>query len=132
MDKIVSLFDLEKISKFIQLQSVNNILEIGAGSGRLSECIITNYSSVKKYVICDIPPALYISYKRIKLGFPNKKVSLLISNNKQEALNNELRNNDISFIFPHQLSLINKKLFNLTAAIDCFHEMDRKTISVFL
>ena len=52
MDKIVSLFDLEKISKFIQLQSVNNILEIGAGSGRLSECIITNYSSVKKYVIC--------------------------------------------------------------------------------
>ena len=131
MDKIVSLFDLEKISKFIQLQSVNNILEIGAGSGRLSECIITNYSSIKKYVICDIPPAIYIAYKRIKLGFPNKKVSLLISNNEQEALNNEINNNDISFIFPHQLSLINKKLFDLIVAIDCLHEMDRKTLNLY-
>jgi len=131
MDKIVSLFDLEKINKFIQLKSVYNILEIGAGSGRLSECIITNYSSVKKYVICDIPPAIYIAYKRIKLGFPNKKVFLSISNSEQEALNNEIKNNDISFIFPHQLSLISKKLFDLTVAIDCIHEMDRKTIDLY-
>jgi putative sugar O-methyltransferase len=72
-----------------------NILEIGAGSGRLSECIITNYPS-SKYVICDIPPAIYIAYKRIKLGFPNKKVSLLIQNNEKESLNNEIKNNDVS------------------------------------
>ena len=66
-----------------------------------------------------------------KLGFPNKKVSLLISNNEQEALNNEINNNDISFIFPHQLSLINKKLFDLIVAIDCLHEMDRKTLNLY-
>jgi putative sugar O-methyltransferase len=127
MDKIVSLLDLEKINKFIKLSLVNNILEIGAGSGRLSECIITNYPFIK-YVICDIPPAIYIAYKRLKLAFPNKKVSLLIQNNEKESLNNEIKNNDISFIFPHQLNLINKKSFDLTIAVDCLHEMNRKTL----
>jgi putative sugar O-methyltransferase len=130
IDKIVSLLDLEKIDKFIRLSSVNNILEIGAGSGRLSECIITNYPSIK-YVICDIPPAIYIAYKRTKLGFPKKKVSLLIQNNEKEYLNNEIKNNDISFIFPHQLNLINKKLFDLVIAVDCLHEMNRKTLDSY-
>lgn len=130
IDKIASLLDLEKINKFIQLQSVNNILEIGAGSGRLSECIITNYPDVK-YVICDIPPAIYIAYKRMKLGFPTKKISLLIQNNEKESLNNEIKNSDISFIFPHQLSLINKKLFNLVVAVDCLHEMNKKTLNLY-
>jgi putative sugar O-methyltransferase len=129
-DKIVSLLDLEKINKFIKISSAKNILEIGAGSGRLSDCIITNYPC-SKYVICDIPPAIYIAYKRIKLGFPNKKVSLLIQNNEKQSLNNEIKNNDVSFVFPHQLSLINKKLFNLVIAIDCLHEMNRKTLSLY-
>jgi len=129
-DKIVSLLDEEKIDKFIKLSSVNNILEIGAGSGRLSECILTNYPSIK-YVICDIPPAIYIAYKRIKLGFPNKKVSLLIQNNEKESLNNEIKNNDISFIFPHQLKFIDKKLFDLVIAVDCLHEMNRKTLDFY-
>lgn len=130
IDKIVSLLDLEKISRFIKFSSVNNILEIGSGSGRLTDCIITNYSQIK-YVICDIPPAIYIAYKRIKLGFPNKKVSLLIENNEKESLNKEIKNNDISFVFPHQLKLINKKLFDLVVAVDCLHEMNRKTLSVY-
>jgi putative sugar O-methyltransferase len=97
IDKIVSLLDLEKISRFIKFSSVNSILEIGSGSGRLTDCIITNYPQIK-YVICDIPPAIYIAYKRIKLGFPNKKVSLLIQNNKKQSLNNEIKNNDVSFV----------------------------------
>lgn len=130
IDKIVSLLDLEKIDKFVGLESVNNILEIGAGSGRLSECVITNYPSIK-YVICDIPPAIYIAYKRMKLGFPNKKISLLIENNQKETLNNQLNNSDISFIFPHQLNLINKKLFDLVIAVDCLHEMNRETLDIY-
>lgn len=73
----------------------------------------------------------YIVYKRIKLGFPNKKVSLLIQNNEKESLNKEIKNNDISFVFPHQLKLINKKLFDLVVAVDCLHEMNKKTLSVY-
>ena len=34
-------------------------------------------------------------------------------------------------MFPHQLSLINKKFFDLVIAVDCLHEMNRKTLSLY-
>tara|TARA_B100000029_G_C17489585_1_gene928586 strand:- start:41 stop:1132 length:1092 start_codon:yes stop_codon:yes gene_type:complete len=124
-DKIVSLFDLENIEQF---SSVNNkILEIGAGSGRLAECILA-IRNISNYIICDIPPSIYISYKRLKLAFPNKKIKLLIDIDDPEKLNNEILNNEITFIFPHQIQKIKKKLFDLTIAIDCLHEMNKPTL----
>ena len=40
-----------------------------------------------KYIICDIVPAIYISYKRLKLAFPNKNISLLVDENDKTKLN---------------------------------------------
>ena len=80
------------------------------------------------YVICDIPPAIYISYSRLKIAFPNKKISLLIDINDKDELQKNIKLNDISFIFSHQLNIIDKKFFNFVLAIDCLHEMDNKTI----
>ena len=68
-DKLNSLFDLDCISETGFLNNINSILEIGAGSGRTSETIMTFYKNLN-YVICDIPPAVYISYKRLKKRFP--------------------------------------------------------------
>lgn len=128
-DKIISLFDLKNIEEFTNINN-SNILEIGAGSGRLSECIM----SVRKtfsYTICDIPPAIFISYKRLKLAFPNKKIKLLIDIKDEKKLSEEILKHDISFIFPHQISKLNSNLFNLTIAVDCFHEMDHSTINFY-
>lgn len=125
-DKIISLFDLENIEKFSKING-DRILEIGAGSGRTSECIL----SIKKcsnYTICDIPPAIYLSYKRLKLAFPNKKINLLIDIDDPFILNKKILESDISFIFPHQLEKINNKFYNMTIAIDCLHEMNKKTL----
>ncbi len=124
-DKILSLFDYEKINKFYNLNKTKNILEIGAGSGRLSECILTLSSNIK-YVICDIPPSLYIAFKRMKFIFPNKKISIAVDLNESE-LEKNISENDIVFIFPHQLNLIRQKFFDLVLAVDCLHEMDKKT-----
>jgi|TARA_B100001964_G_scaffold195306_1_gene219264 putative sugar O-methyltransferase len=129
-DKIISLFDLEKINSFNNLENVNRLLEFGSGSGRLSECILTFYNKIN-YVICDIPPAIYIAFKRLKLAFPNKKISLLINNNSKESLEEGIKNNDISFIFPNQLKLLNNKLFDIVIAIDCFHEFDKKVLKLY-
>ena len=52
------------------------------------------------YVICDIPPAIYISYIRLKIAFPNKKISLLIDINDKDELQKNIKSNDISFVFP--------------------------------
>ena len=125
-DKINSILDYENINKFSSFSTKKNILEIGAGSGRTSQAIIT-FNNNLKYTICDIPPALFISYERLKKVYKSKKVGLLYSLDEDE-LNNEINNYDISFVMPHQLNFISEKKFDLTIAIDCFHEMDKKTI----
>lgn len=130
-DKVASLFDCEKIFKTFEKKKINRILEIGAGSGRTSEAILSINKEIK-YVICDIPPAIYISYKRLKIAFPNKKISLMIDSNNEDELNKKIQESDISFIFPDHLRLLEKKFIDLTIAIDCLHEMDKKTIQYYL
>ena len=103
------------------------MLEIGAGSGRTSEAMMTINNNLK-YIICDIPPAIYISYSRLKIAFPNKKISLLIDINDKDELQKNIKSNDISFVFPHQLKVIYKKYFNFVLAVNCLHEMDKKKI----
>ena len=45
---------------------------------------------------------------------------------------NKLLNNDILFIFPHQLSFFEKKTFDIFIAVGCLHEMDKKTIKRYM
>ena len=82
-DKIASLLDCEKIDKAFNFDKIKTVLEIGAGSGRTSEAIITINNNLN-YVICDIPAAIYISYSRLKIAFPNKKISLLTDINDKD------------------------------------------------
>ena len=57
-----------------------------------------------KYVICDIPLAIYVSFYRLKKRFnDSKKIFLAININNEEDLKKIISENDIVFIFPHQL-----------------------------
>ena len=128
-DKIISLFDLEYIEKLGNLRK-KKILEIGAGSGRTSDCIMS-VRNCSQYTICDIPPAIFLSYQRLKLSFPQKKISLLVNENNSENLLRMIKESDISFIFPHQLELIREKFYDIAIAIDCLHEMDQKILKYY-
>ena len=127
-DKLVSLLDFDKIDRAFNLNNIKSILEIGAGSGRTSEAILSIKDNIS-YVVCDIPPAIYISFKRLKLAYPDKAIEYLVDIQNKDELNKKIKKNDISFIYPHQMELISKDAFDLTIAIDCFHEMDKKTIA---
>ena len=129
-DKIISLFDYEKIYNFYESKKKNTFLEIGAGSGRLAECILSLKKDIN-YTICDIPPSIYISYERMKIAFQNKKIGNLIDCNNSAALSKNILENDINFIFPHQLSFIKNDFFSLVMAVDCLHEMDKKTLKMY-
>ena len=74
---------------------------------------------------------MYISYCRLKLAFPNKKISLLIDVKDRSELEKQIEDNDIVFIFPHQLEILNKNTLDLILAIDCMHEMDKSTIQYY-
>lgn len=128
-DKINALFDYENINMFSPFSGKKTILEIGSGSGRTTEAILTFNNNIK-YTICEIPPSMYISYRRLKKVFKKKKIGLLY-NLKENELEDEINKYDISFIMPHQLDFLNNKIFDLTIAIDCFHEMDNKTITKY-
>ena len=81
--------------------------------------------------MCDIAPAIYLSYKRLKLAFPDKIITLLIDINNNVELEEKIEKSDIIFIFPHQLELLSKKSIDLIMAIDCMHEMDKDTIQYY-
>ena len=129
-DKLVSLLDYKKINENINLSKVKNVLEIGAGSGRFTQTFLT-FNQNTKYIICDIPPAIYISYKRLKKVFKNKKVKLCFNCDNYVDFKKEYNQNDILFIFPHQIEILKSNIIDLVIAIDCVHEMDKKTIKYY-
>ena len=43
-----------------------------------------------------------------------------------------LADNDILFILPHQLKYFKDKFFDISLAIDCLHEMEKKTIRKYM
>lgn len=130
-DKINSLLELSEIKKLNLLNKKSNILEIGAGSGRLADMFMSIHDDCK-YVICDIPLALFVSYYRLKSYFKHKKIFLALDLNSIEDINTALKNNDIIFIFPHQLKYINRKYFDLTLSISALHEMESDVIKFYM
>ena len=130
-DKINSLLEFSEIKKLNLFSDNSNILEIGAGSGRLADTFLSIHDNIK-YVICDIPLALFISYFRLKNRFQNKKIFLALNLKSFEEFNLVLKNNDIVFIFPHQLKYIDRKYFDLTLSISALHEMERDVIKFYM
>ena len=132
-DNINSLFEFEKIEMLLnKIKNKNNIiLEIGAGAGRTAKTILSIKDKVK-YVIADIPPAINLSFNNIKKYFPNKKIETAFKVDDRNELNNLLKKNDVLFIFPHQIKLFDEKTFDMSIAIDCLHEMEKKTIKNYM
>ncbi len=135
-DKLNSILEFENIKKIIKrINSTSmNILEIGAGSGRTTETIISLLKDEKKikYVIVDIPPALYINYLRMKNNYPDKKIILATNIDTEESFKKTYSESDILLILPHQLNNFKKKEFDIAVAIDCLHEMDKKIINFYM
>jgi len=133
LNSIIEFINIKKILNNIKSSSLN-ILEIGAGSGRTTETIISLLEEDKKikYVIVDIPPALYINFLRMKNNYPNKKIILALNCDSEESLKKVYDENDIILILPHQLNYFMNKDFDITIAIDCLHEMDKKIIKFYM
>ena len=132
-DKLNSLMEFIQIKKLIIEENIKlNILEIGAGSGRTTETIIRLDKRINKYVIADFPPALYINFLRIKHTFKDLKMKLCINVESKNDFKNLIDENDVLFILPHQINYFEDKFFDISLAIDCLHEMDKKIIKKYM
>jgi len=132
-DKLHSLIEYIEIKKIINDQNLKlNYLEVGAGSGRTTETIIKLDKRVNKYVIADLPPALYVNYLRIKNTFKNLNVKMCENVNSNKDLQKLINENDVLFIFPHQIKYFSDNFFDISLAIDCLHEMEKKVINKYM
>ena len=133
-DELNSLFEYEEINKLLnKIQDKSfNILEIGSGEGRTAKTNLLLNKRIKKYVIADIPPAINGCYKNLKNTFPEKKIITAFNINKSEDLIEIMEKNDVIFVFPHQLNFLPEKIFDLSIAIDCLHEMEKDIIKRYM
>ena len=131
-DNLNSLSEYEKIEELISITKTKkkNFLEIGAGSGRTAKTILSINEDIK-YVIADLPPAINVSYNNLKSCFPNKKIIKGFELNP-DNLRIAFEENDVLFVLPHQINYFDKKIFDISIAIDCLHEMDKKIVKNYM
>tara|TARA_Y100000590_G_scaffold365293_1_gene424091 strand:+ start:2419 stop:3525 length:1107 start_codon:yes stop_codon:yes gene_type:complete len=131
-DNLNSLSEYEKIKSLLNKLEIkkNYFLEIGAGSGRTAKTILS-IEEKAKYVIADLPPAINMSYNNLKNSFPNKKIIKGFELNREDLIS-AFEKNDVLFIFPHQIEFFPKKIFDISIAIDCLHEMEKRIVKDYM
>jgi putative sugar O-methyltransferase len=129
-DLLNSILDFLAISRGCDLGKVSTILELGAGSGRTAFCLLKLLPSVK-YIVVDVPPALFISQTYLSNSFPDKKIFSFRPFKSFKAVQGEFKSSDIIFLMPDQLDLLPDKMIDLFIAIDCLHEMKKEQVDLY-
>jgi putative sugar O-methyltransferase len=104
--------------------------ELGAGYGR-NAYVFLNAFPKGKYIIIDIPPALYVSQKYLSSVFPDKKVFAFRCFDQFSAVEQEFQSADIVFLLPHQATFIPEKCVDLFVNISSLHEMQMPQITAY-
>lgn len=122
-----SILEIDVILKNIELKDEHRFLELGAGSGRTCIALCKTKKNIK-YLICDIPPALYISQENVSREFSEKKIFKFQNFKSFSDVKDDMISAEIAFISPEQLHLIPDKFIDTSIAIDCLHEMTNETV----
>jgi len=117
-----SLIEYSSITKNIAPSAPLVVGELGAGYGRLAYVFLKAHRNVK-YVIFDIPSAIFISQWYLSNVFPDKNIFRVKSFRNFEEIREEYEQSDIAFFLPEQMELFPEKHFNLFITISTLGEM---------
>jgi putative sugar O-methyltransferase len=98
------------------------ICELGAGYGRNGYVFLKAFPKCK-YIIIDIPPALYISQHYLSSVFRDKKIFSFRPFDNFSDVEKEFNDADIVFLLPHQAEMLPSKSVDLFINISSLHEM---------
>lgn len=98
------------------------ICELGAGYGR-NVYVFMNALARCKYIIIDIPPALYIAQHYLTSVFPRRKVFNFRCFSDFDEVEAEFQEADLVFLLPHQVAKLPPKSVDLFVNISSLHEM---------
>lgn len=128
-DLINSALEYDSITRPLN-KKVGSIMEIGAGYGR-NAFVFLNLRPQSKYIIVDIPPALYISQRYLSSQFPHLTIFEYRNFKSFIEIEKEFNNSQLIFLMPWQLGMIPDKSIDVFVAIDSLHEMKYNTIQYY-
>jgi putative sugar O-methyltransferase len=103
-------------------KEIRTIMELGSGYGRTAYVYLT-LNPEYRYILVDIPPALYICEKYLSDVFKDRKIFRFRPFERYEDIKEEYENADIIFLMPNQLELLPEKSIDLFINISSLHEM---------
>jgi putative sugar O-methyltransferase len=104
--------------------------ELGAGYGRNAHVFLSVFPR-GKYIVIDIPPALYVSQEYLSSVYPDKKVFGFRCFDLFEEIEQEFCDADIVFLLPHQAAILPEKSVDLFINISSLHEMQMSQIKEY-
>jgi putative sugar O-methyltransferase len=106
------------------------IAELGAGYGRLGHVLLATVDC--RYMVFDIPPALYVSQWYLSTLFPGKRLFRFRPFREFSEVETELSQADIAFLTANQLEKFPPGYFDVFVNISSLHEMRPEQIGHFL
>lgn len=123
---------LEYISIMLKIEKneIQSIMELGAGYGRTAYVFLKMHPNLR-YIIVDIPPALYIVEKYFSNQFKERKILKFRKFKDFSEIKEEFEQADIAFFLPYQLELLPSNISDLFINISSFHEMRPNQIEFY-
>ena len=104
------------------IPNIKTICELGGGYGRSAFVFLKMLPGIK-YIMVDIPPALYISERYLSEVFPEKKIFKFRKFNCFNEIKEDFEKADILFFVSSQIELIPSNIIDLLINISSLHEM---------
>lgn len=123
-----STLEYYSIKEAIDFKGVKSILEIGGGYGRFAYLMLSLIPDVK-YIMIDIPPAIWLSQRYLSSTFKDKKIFRVQDFNVFDEVKVQYEEADIVFLLPHQVKYIPKDTIDLSVNISSFGEMKEEQVS---
>jgi len=111
-------------------REVRTILELGPGYGRTAYVFLALQSGCR-YILVDIPPALYVAQRYLTAVFPDRRIFHFRPFDSFEQVQAELEDASIIFLTPNQMELLPDHSIDLFLNISSLHEMRMDQIKYY-
>ena len=127
-DLASSILEISSMPSSLPAGSV--VLELGAGYGRDAYALLGTKPGIK-YVIVDIPPALWVAETYLRRQFPSRRVFGYREFADFAEIEQEFRESDVAFFVSTQISKLPDSLADLVINISSLHEMRLEQIAFY-
>ncbi|MFH2101562.1 MAG: putative sugar O-methyltransferase [Candidatus Micrarchaeota archaeon] len=118
------------MSADIDRSKIKTVMELSGGYGRTS-FVFAKMMPDAKYILVDIPPALYLAQRYFSEVFPDKKIFKFRKFSNFAEVRDEFEKADFVFLMPSQMELLPDNIADLTFTISSLQEMTHPQIRYY-